>query len=125
MGRVSLVANTKVLAVSTGSIFSVGDAVHLKPKARALAVQREVPVFLGDEGNFEKFKIFTQKIPQPEAAETINMQVHNISPWIKVGNVKIHSVAASSIFQIGSNKTIDSEARVKHIRQLLRGRRPV
>lgn len=124
MDRISVVGRTKILNVSNASIFHVGDSVEMKPKAKVLAVQREVSSFLGDEGSFKAYRIFSQPIPEVEATEKVAMDVRNPNRWIKVSRVSVMSVTASSIFQIGSSNELDTEARVKHIRQLLKGTQP-
>lgn len=116
--RVSVVKNVDVTDVTSSSVFQIGDSSHIHSRSRALAVQREVELFFGREGNFDAFPIFTMDIPRPILRKP-TITRHNLSPFIKVDNVNIIGVAASSVFQIGSTKTIDNETRIKHIRQLL------
>ncbi|MBU8907909.1 spore germination protein GerPE [Desertibacillus haloalkaliphilus] len=121
--RISKVNDIKITDVSISSVFQVGDADHLVPRSRALAVQREFEYFYGDEGNFDLFPIFTMELPHLPVSEPVNVQRRNESAFIKVNSIKITSVAASGITQIGSNRGIDADVRVKHIRQLLDGQR--
>ncbi|WP_088105445.1 spore germination protein GerPE [Halalkalibacter urbisdiaboli] len=117
--RTSVTKNINVTNVSSGSIFEIGDSTGIRPRSRALAVQREMELFFGNEGNFEKYSIFTNPIPVPNVDENIKMTKYNQSPFIYVNHIDIISTAASSVLHIGSTKTIDAESRVKHIRQLL------
>ncbi|UCZ51456.1 spore germination protein GerPE [Bacillus shivajii] len=117
--RMSIVHNLNVIDVTSSSILQIGDAKFITPFSRAIAVQREIETFYGAEGNFDLFPIFKMEIPQPSVVESINIQRKNETPFIKVRSIHITSVAASSVCQIGSNRLIDAESRVKHIRQLL------
>lgn len=123
--RTSIINNFKLNALAASAILQIGDSFILKPKAKVFAVQREVPFFWGDEGNLENYDIYYQAIPQPVITELVNMNIINRSPVIKVNNIRILGVSASSIVHIGSTKIIDAEARVKHIRYLSGGERPV
>jgi len=123
--RISITNSIKINSILFSSIFQIGDINILTPRTSVLAVQREVPIFLGNEGNFAKFPLFSRPIPKPKINEPVPMHVINHSPVIKVNRIKINSISASSIVQIGSTNRIDSEARVKHIRQILRGKKPI
>jgi spore germination protein PE len=116
--RTSAVKTISVTDVSDSSIFEIGDSSHIKPRTRALAVQREYELFYGDEGNFEAFPIFTQPLPKPTIDEHVNFSKYNEFPFIQVNHIDVMSISASGILHIGSTKTIVAEARVKHIRQL-------
>lgn len=124
MDRISVVGETKIINISNASIFHVGDSVEIKPKSKVLAVQREVSSFQGDEGSFKAYRVFSQPIPEVEAIEKVVMDVSNPNRWIKVGRLSVISVTASSILQIGSSNELETDARVKHIRQLLKGTQP-
>ncbi len=119
-----MVKHIKVISLRTDAIIHIGDVAYIHPSTNVLAVQREIPIFYENEGDLTKFSLFSQPIPQPSMKDTVPMNVINISPFIKVKRIKIQGVAASAIFQVGSRKWVSSEARVKHIRQLLRGKRP-
>ncbi|WP_332692659.1 spore germination protein GerPE [Halalkalibacter lacteus] len=116
--RTSSVKTISVTDVSIGSVFEIGDSCHVKPRSKALAVQREYELFFGDEGNFEAFPIFTKPIPKPIIDEYVNFKKYNESSFIQVNNIDVISCSASGVLHIGSTKTIDAESRVKHIRQL-------
>lgn len=113
-----MVNHTSVTDVSLSSVFLIGDASQVTPRSRALAVQRQFQLFFTNEGNFEEFSIFTMAIPKPKMDTNLTTNRYNLSSFIKVDHIDVTSVAASSIYQIGSNNYIDAESRVKHIRQL-------
>ena len=117
INRTSIVKTIHVNFVS--AIFEIGDSQTIKPRTKALAVQRQYELFFGDEGNFNKYPIFTKPIPKPIMDEPITFTRYNKSSAIHVNNIDITSVAASGVIHIGSTKTIDAEARIKNIRQLL------
>ncbi len=117
--RTSMVNYTKVINVSLSSIFHIGDSAQITPRARALAVQRQLQLFYANEGNFSQFPIFTMELPKPTVQETVTINRYNPSAFIKVNRINVTSVAAASVYQIGSTNFIESESRVKHIRQIL------
>ncbi|MGO4886740.1 spore germination protein GerPE [Anaerobacillus sp. MEB173] len=117
--RISNVKNIKIIDLSFSSIFQVGDSVQLTPHSNALAVQRTISEFYGNEGNLQHFPLFTRNIPIPIIDERLSIQRRNECSFINVNNVKIITTSGSSVVHIGSTKKIDAEARVKHIRQLV------
>lgn len=117
--RLSTVNNIYVNSVGLGSVVQFGDSTNLRPFSRALAVQREKQFFIGNEGNFEDYPVFTKPLRQPYFYERINMVEHNVKPVIKVNNIKVTALSASAILHVGSTDHISAESRVKHIRQLL------
>jgi spore germination protein PE len=119
--RTSEVSAIKIQTVNSSAVLHVGDSYKLEPFSRALAVQREGAIFLGDEGDFSNYEIFNKQLPLPqvEEEEKVNTSFINECSSIKTENVYILSLAASSIFHIGSTKIIESEARIKHFRQLI------
>ncbi|MDF2716752.1 MAG: spore germination protein [Paenibacillus sp.] len=118
MVRTSAVKNANINSVGLGSIVLVGDCVEVKPRGKALAIQRQIANFNGNEGSFEAFPIYSRPIPRPDPSNDVHFTVTNCSSFIHVGAVNIISVSSSSVLQIGSNQTIDAESRTKHIRQL-------
>lgn len=119
--RTSIVNYTKVNSVGLGSVLQIGDSVQIKPLTRALAIQRQVQLFYGNEGDFEAFPIFTMEIPKFDTVENIIVKRHNPTSFIKVNQIKVTSVSSASVYHIGSSTNIDAESRIKHIRQLERG----
>lgn len=118
MVRTSVVHRLKINDISTASTLQVGDLVDYKSYSKALAVQREESIYLGNEGNFGAYELFSKPIPQPKVYEDVQMEIINRNPYIQVGNVRVIAAAASSLIQIGSTQRIEAEARTKHIRQL-------
>jgi spore germination protein PE len=123
--RISVVDQAMINAVVFASTVFVGDMKQFAPTTYALAVQREIPVFNGNEGDLSPYLVFRNQIPMPSNANTMPVDIGNESPYIRVGAVRILSVSTSSMFQIGSTDYIRAESRIKHLRQLLHGTRPV
>lgn len=118
--RISTVKNINISAVDYSSIFQVGDNYFLRPRSKVLAIQREIPVFIGNEGHFD-FPIFTKPIPKPIVDEQVKMNILNKNPFIKVNNINIIGISSAGVFLVGSSKYVDAENRTKHIRQLIEG----
>ncbi|WP_453990536.1 spore germination protein GerPE [Bacillus nitroreducens] len=119
MKRISVVDFIKVNSLSFSSILEIGDSMKIKPISSALAVQREVPLFFTNEGDFSQFPIFSRDLPKVEVTESINMRIFNQNPIIKVNSIRIDGVSSAGVMQIGSTETIHTESKVKHIRKLL------
>lgn len=119
MQRISVVDLIYVNSVSFSSILEIGDSKKITPVSQALAVQREVPLFFTNEGDFSQYPIFSRELPKVKVAETVNMKVINQNPVIKVDSIKVIGVSSAAVMQIGSTETIHTESKVKHIRKLL------
>ncbi|MGJ7919532.1 spore germination protein GerPE [Neobacillus sp. LXY-4] len=117
--RTSFVDSIKVDSVLFSSIIQLGDSTYIQGGNRAIAVQRQQEIFWGQEGNFRQFRVFSEPIPLPLITESFAMQIVNPPVvCIKVRNIDIIGVSSSSIVHVGNNKSIQMEARIKHIRQL-------
>ncbi|MEH7235541.1 spore germination protein GerPE [Bacillus sp. JJ1562] len=119
MQRISVVDLIYVNSVSFSSILEIGDSQKITPVSQALAVQREVPIFFTNEGDFSKYPIFSRELPKVKVTETVNMNIFNQNPVIKVDSVRVTGVSSAAVMQIGSTETIHTESKVKHIRKLL------
>lgn len=106
-------------SVSFSSIIQLGDSVIINGLTRALAVQREVDIFFGNEGSFAAYPIFSEPIPLLPITEDIAYRFHHLKPIIKVNKIDIIGISASSLLHVGNSQNIYMEARVEHVRQLL------
>jgi spore germination protein PE len=118
LSRSSSVDCLNIKTVSFSSIIQLGDSTHINSLSRVLAIQKETDTFYGSEGSFQEYRIFTEPIPISPLNENIVIQTRNMNPIIKVGRIDIIGVSAASTIQIGNNKTVYQESRVKHIRHL-------
>jgi spore germination protein PE len=112
----------KVINLGLSSILEIGDSYSIKPRSKVWALQRQFELFYGDEGHFRD-PVFTRPLPKPDFDEPVHFVRYNESPTIKVNNIFVTAVAVSSVLHVGSTQLIDSESRVKHIRQLLHGQK--
>jgi spore germination protein PE len=119
MKRVSLVGSIKVNGMLFSSILQIGDNAVIQAKTRIFAVQREVAQFWGREGNFEMYPIFKRPSPEPPAIDTVTMSVDNLGSFIQVRHVRILALSTSAVLQVGSNKMIEADTRIKNIRQFV------
>ncbi len=123
--RVSIVKAISIDGIIIGSVLHIGDSQVLSPRCRVLAVQRELPNFHVNEGNFNLFPIFSQTIPEPEITERIQIKMINKSHQIKVNKIRVIGMSTAGVLQVGSPRIVDTEARIKHIRHLRTGERPI
>lgn len=116
--RTSYVNHIYVTTASFSSILQLGDSRIINGLTRALAVQREVEIDYGNEGNFSVYPAFTEPIPVTPITEEMTYLTHNLNPVIKISKINVLAFSASSILHVGNSQNIYLEARVKHIRQL-------
>lgn len=119
MKRTSVVHNLKVNVAFFASAVFIGDNLVVDPFTRAIAVQREIADFLGDEGDFNRYPLFSRPIPQPGLETDVSLTITNESPWIQVRNLRVLSLSTSAVLQVGSTMIIDAESRTKQFRQML------
>ncbi|WCK55203.1 spore germination protein GerPE [Aneurinibacillus sp. Ricciae_BoGa-3] len=117
MNRISAVKSIKIAVVAESAIVLVGDAVHVRPRSQEIEVQQGKATFIGNEPKFSDYPLFKRPIPQPIVDEDLHMSVKNKSPWINVKKVHIVDIAASAIFQVGSNKSVHTDDRKKTIHE--------
>ncbi|MGF7031872.1 spore germination protein PE [Paenibacillus mucilaginosus] len=120
--RTSVVGSIRVIDIGYASTLLIGDLVDFAPVSLALAVQREIPRYYGNEGKFEDFPLFVMPIPLTSEEQPVNLTARQTCARIEVDRVRITAVSSSSMVQVGSNRSVRAESRVKHIRQLLRAR---
>ncbi|CAN7187413.1 spore germination protein GerPE [Paenibacillus sp. LjRoot153] len=119
MVRLSIVGNIYINSIGSASTMHTGDNVYTALQNRVFAVQREVPFYYGNEGSFAAYSFFQRPFPIPQPPEPFTMCVDNLGSYITVRNIRILGVAASSLFQIGSNRVTTAETRIKNIRQFV------
>lgn len=119
MSRISIVQDVKLRSMLFSSMVQVGDNVAIDAGADILAVQRELPIFRGDEGDMRQIPIFSQQLTVPIIDEQVDVKRINTSGRIEVGSVDILGLSVASVLQIGSNRSVTCFCRTKHIRQLI------
>ncbi|GGE39169.1 hypothetical protein GCM10011391_17450 [Pullulanibacillus camelliae] len=118
--RTSKVDRLFIRNISLSSCCEIGDTHTLAPENDAYAIQRQLPIFLGSEGKFSDYDTFYTPLLVTNVYEPIQTAFVNDEPIINVSTVKITSVSAASIIQVGSTATIDAQFRGINIRNYLR-----
>ncbi len=116
--RTSCVDNINIKIVSFASTVQLGDSCIINGLSRALAVQREVEVFYGNEGNLSSYRVYSEPIPFLPITEPFTYSRQNPNPLIKVNKIDIIGISSSSLLHVGNSRHVSMESRIKHIRQL-------
>ena len=116
--RSSLVNWVYVISNDSSAVIQIGDSNQVTPKTKIYALQRQQPIFNGNEvEDFSQYPIYSQSIPLPLLTESLCQTTIHENPVIKVGGIRVIGIAASSVLHIGSTRTIQTESRIKHNRE--------
>ncbi|MGG3281501.1 spore germination protein GerPE [Paenibacillus solani] len=119
MKRHVLVDNVYIINISNSSACICGESGLIDAYTRALAVQRQVPVFFEDEGKYEDYPIFSRSIPAWQLPSEVELDVIQDFKAIHVGCLDVITTASSSVVQLGPNDMMELESRVKAIRHFI------
>ncbi|PFR48598.1 spore germination protein GerPE [Bacillus cereus] len=118
--HVSIVENVSIISLGIAAVFQVGDANQMELKSRALAVHREFPCYIKDEGRLDAFEIFTDEyITIPKRTTDVKLNIINDCPFIEVNNVELRTLLNSGGFQIGNVDYVFNNSRIMQIRQYI------
>ncbi|MCH4567408.1 MULTISPECIES: spore germination protein GerPE [Bacillus] len=118
--HVSVVQNVSIISLGITAVFQVGDANQMELKSRALAVHREIPCYIKDEGRLDAFEIFTDEhITIPKRTTNVKLNIVNECPFIEVNNVELRTLLNSGCFQIGNVDYVFNNSRIMQIRQYI------
>ncbi|WP_456275920.1 spore germination protein GerPE [Bacillus sp. AK128] len=117
--RSSIVPNIYINSLAFSSVFEIGDAHAIQANSRAIAVQRQHPLFIENEADFTSYSVFSEPIPSPVIDEPVSTTFVHENPVIKVQSLYVIGASNASVIQVGSTSHITAEARVKHIRQII------
>ncbi|KXY34586.1 spore germination protein GerPE [Bacillus sp. FSL K6-0067] len=118
--HVSIVENVSIISLGIAAVFQVGDANQMELKSRALAVHREIPCYIKDEGRLDAFEIFTDEyITIPKRTTDVKLNIINECPFIEVNNVELRTLLNSGGFQIGNVDYVFNNSRIMQIRQYI------
>jgi spore germination protein PE len=106
-----------VNTVSMAAVVQLGDTGETKHASRALAIQRAIPTYHGDELRFAAYSIFTRAPQAAQPYREVQVLRSDVQPDICIGSLETLGVAASSLLRVGCGGPLTSEARIKHIRQ--------
>ncbi|MBO9128701.1 spore germination protein GerPE [Bacillus sp. 165] len=118
--RFSVVNRVDIRSMGFASVLQIGDSNQIQTRARAIAVQRELPIYDAKEGHFAKYSLFLDtEISILKREQDIRMhQVHEV-PFICVKSVEIVSFGNSGILHIGSTDNVYANARILQIRHYI------
>lgn len=118
--HVSIVQNVSIISLGISAVFQVGDANQMELKSRSLAVHREIPCYIKDEGRLDAFEIFTDEyITIPKRTTDVKLNILNECPFIEVNNVELRTLLNSGGFQIGNVDYVFNNSRIMQIRQYI------
>ncbi|RAT00896.1 spore gernimation protein GerPE [Bacillus cereus] len=118
--HVSIVQKVSIVSLGIAAVFQVGDANQMELKSRALAVHREFPCYIKDEGRLDAFEIFTDEyITIPKRTTDVKLNIINECPFIEVNNVELRTLLNSGGFQIGNIDYVFNNSRIMQIRQYI------
>lgn len=116
--RTSIVDSLKVDAIFFDSVIEIGDSNYIQSFSRALAIQRESEIFFGNEGDFNRYPVFSIPLYFQPIYEEVFQYTEHLQPVIKVNSIDITGASAAAVIHIGSSNHVSMESRLKHIRQL-------
>ena len=115
--RTSVIGTVKVDASSNGSVAQFGDSREVRLTDRAIAVQRRIPDYEGDETRFASYPIFSLPLPRMPEQPDDAIASRSRGNAIQVGTVRLLSMSASSYLHAGCTDRLTAQSRIKHIRQ--------
>ncbi|WP_054957851.1 spore germination protein GerPE [Paenibacillus dakarensis] len=116
--RASQVENLYILNISDSSIMICGETGRVMSKSVGVYIQNAA-ANEEDEKDYSNHSYFTKGIPAwPEDDEADTwMSSDSSESVIQVKSVKILSLCAGAACQVGSNRTVDLESRLKWIQK--------
>ncbi|PLT33828.1 spore germination protein GerPE [Bacillus sp. V5-8f] len=123
--RISKVDSVSIKSLDLSSTIQIGDCSYIHSIANVFAVQRQIPTYLGNEADVLPYEIYSYPDFFLPITEQVTTTYVNKQPFINVGEIDIKGIAASSVVMLGNTGDTLMHARIKHIRQLLNGSRPI
>ena len=111
-------SNLYIHNISDSSALICGDTGRLVSKSNAIRIQKSSTDMEKKEVEveFSDYSVFQLEIPQwEEDEEEVIITTVNANSMIQVSCIKILSISDGTTFQVGSNRTIDLEGRIKTI----------
>ncbi|MDP1418347.1 spore germination protein GerPE [Peribacillus simplex] len=116
--RISKVKSLLSDTVSFSSTLQIGDTSYIDGNALAIAVQKKSETFDSVDIHFENYDIFKKPLYIPRLNEPVISSFSNPNPFIRVGNINIIGISASSVVGVGNVGHARMESRAKHIREV-------
>lgn len=116
--RISKVKSLLSDTVSFCSTMQIGDTSYIDGNSLAIAVQKKSETFESVDVHFEDYDIFKKPFYILSLNEPVISRFSNPNPFIRVGNINIIGISASSVVGVGNVGHARMESRVKHIREV-------
>lgn len=113
--RLSVVDTLSIDGMLFSAVVQVGDNDSTGLFNRTIAVQRAIPRFYDDETRFAAYSIFFRPLPAWEPPPQL-LEITGPVGEIRVGPVRVISMAASALVRIGSGRSLAAVSRIHHIR---------
>ncbi len=115
--RFSVIGEVKINTADDACIVQFGDTFDSDTIDFAIALQRQIPNFHGDETRFASYPIFSLPLPRIQWPDDGILVSRSHGSPIYVGAVRVIAIRASSYFQAGYVDRYTAESRILHIRQ--------
>ncbi|WP_422656747.1 spore germination protein GerPE [Paenibacillus sp. EC2-1] len=118
--RNSKIINVYINRICDSAVVICGESGNIVSKACGIHVQKEKESSV-DEVEFTDYTIFKEEIPHwiDDHDQEVQMTISNklLGSVIQINSVRILSVSTGSTFQVGPNRTMDLESRLKFIKE--------
>ena len=114
--RTAIAGAVRINAALDSSIVQFGDGENTHLKTSAIAVQRAIPQYQGDETRFASYPIFF--LPEPRPAGPPGGFLIRTRPCskIRIGTIEAIAVRSTSVLRIGNTGNLEAHSRIHHIR---------
>ncbi len=114
--RTVVAGAVKLLLALDSSVMQAGDNESAFLRTHAIAVQRAIPHFQGDETRFAAYRIFF--LPNPRPVEPPGGRLLRTRPEaeIRIGAIEVLALRSASLFRIGNTGALTADSRIHHIR---------
>lgn len=116
--RTTKLTNLYINRIYESAAMICGESGNIVSKSCGINVQKE-KITSEDEVEFSDYAIFQQEIPHWVDDNEVEMTIttEQQESIIRIDSVRILSVRAGSTFQVGANRTMDLESRLKLIKE--------
>ncbi|MGM1044617.1 MAG: spore germination protein GerPE [Bacillota bacterium] len=112
--------NLYINSILNSSIFICGESESIMSKSFKINVQIDASKSKDEEVEYGDYPMFQRQIPQwmENDEEKLTISTDNTGSVIRGGSIKILSISEGTTFQVGCNRTIDLENRLKMIKEV-------
>lgn len=106
----------KIVSATDASVVQFGDGATTRLKTAAIAVQRAIPNFRGDEIRFAEYPLYFLPAPRPEGPPGGMLIRTRPDALIRIGFLEAMVVRSNSVVRVGNTGKLAADARTLHIR---------